>query len=161
MSDSELRRKLLAPRIAVVGTAVYVVGCVVLAIALPRIELPGWTLTTEVVSWMALVFLAAGSMNALDRALSQIVRDAQRRQKEEPSGEVPAGELARSYRDCVLITCGVTGGVCGFAWLFVLFSGRWVALLVPVLGLVFLALVYPTPRKFDRFSANLRGQNSG
>jgi hypothetical protein len=72
--------------------------------------------------------------------------------------DVPPHELARAFQALTLIGAAMAEGLSLFGLVIVLVTGSWPAIVAPAIGLLLIALLFPTPDKFSRFAGSITGQ---
>ena len=70
-------------------------------------------------------------------------------------------ELAKGFVQITLIGAAMAEGISLFGLVILLITGNWLALIAPVLGLLVIAMQFPTRDKFGRFASDITGQHWG
>jgi hypothetical protein len=81
-----------------------------------------------------------------------------RRFYEQQAGEAPPSQLVTGFATLTIVGAGLAEGPSFFGAVVFYLSGSWLALGVPVLGLLMLALIFPSRRMLHAFASQVTGR---
>ena len=83
------------------------------------------------------------------------------RQSGQAGDSVAPSDLVRAFFTISLIVAGLAEGLSLFGLVILMLTGNWLAIVAPAIGLLLIALRFPSNDKFNRFAASVTGQHWG
>lgn len=161
MTDDKLHPELQSMRVVVSAMAVGVImfaAIVVFLIASGRMT-GDPTLQNPLL--LALLAVAVMEIVAYVVVRKLITDKLRRRWLSQETEELPADDPAKSYQAITLIGAAMAEGWSLFGLVVLLITGNWLAIAAPAIGVVLIALHFPTRDKCNRFAGNVTGQHWG
>jgi hypothetical protein len=125
----------------------------------------GWRMNTDPTLENPLL-LALAALAVMEIVVYVVMRkvitgNLRRRWLGHAAEDVPADELAKCFQTLTLVGAALAEGLSLFGIVTLLITGNWLAIAAPAVGLLLIALHFPTRDKFNRFAGNATGQHWG
>ncbi len=108
---------------------------------------------------LALVALAVMEVVAYIVIRKVITGNLRRRWLGHAAEDVPPDELAKWFQTLTLVGAALAEAPSLFGLVILLITGNWLAIAAPAIGLLLIALHFPTRDKLNRFAGNVTGQH--
>jgi len=111
-----------------------------------------------------LLLLVLAALAVMELAAYVVIRkvmmgNLRRRWVGRPVEDVPPEELARGFQTLTLVGAALAEGFSLFGLVILLVTGNWLAIAASAIGLLLIALHFPTRDKLSRFAGNVTGQH--
>lgn len=158
MHDPDLERRLQPLRLVVAAMSVGIIALVVVASVL--VAGGSAAQKPELASPLGLALGISVIVAAVAYTLmrNRIIAGLRQTYEEQSTPDDPATELAPRYAVITIIGAALAEGPSLLGGVVVLVTGQWTALVVPAVGLVVLALLFPSQDRFASFVAQATGR---